>query len=104
MQVPLQITFRNVDRSDALEQRIRSDASKLERFHPRITRCRVTIEETSRHHEPQGRQFAVCIEVRVPGKDLTAAKDDQDIYVAVRDGFTAVRRQLEDLAKEMRYI
>jgi len=103
MQVPLQITFRNVDRSDALEQRIRSDASKLERFHPRITRCRVTIEETNRH-QAQGRQFAVSIEVRVPGKDLTAARDDQDIFVAVRDGFTAVRRQLEELAKDMRFI
>ncbi|HET9579134.1 MAG TPA: HPF/RaiA family ribosome-associated protein [Usitatibacter sp.] len=101
MQVPLQITFRNIDRSDALETRIRADASKLERFHPRITRCRVTIEETLRHHS-QGRQFAVAIEVRVPGKDLSALKDDEDVYVAVRDGFVAMRRQLEDLAKETR--
>ena len=101
MQVPLQITFRNIERSDALEARIRADASKLERFHPRITRCRVTIEETQRHHT-QGRQYAVSIEVRVPGKDLSSAKDDEDVYVAVRDGFIAIRRQLEDVAKEMK--
>lgn len=101
MQVPLQITFRNVERSEALEARIRADATKLERFHPRITRCRATVEETQRHHT-QGRMFAVGIEVRVPGKDLSAAKEDEDVYIAVRDAFTAVRRQLEDLAKEMR--
>jgi ribosomal subunit interface protein len=101
MQVPLQITFRNIDRSDALDARIRGDASKLERFHPRINRCRVTLEETQRHHT-QGRQFAVSIEVRVPGQDLTAEKRDEDVYVAVRDAFLAIRRQLEELAKEMR--
>lgn len=103
MQVPLQITFRNVERSDALESRIRNDASKLERFHPRINRCRVTIEETQRHHT-QGRRFSVGIEVRVPGRDVTAAKDDEDVYVAVRDTFLAVRRQLEDLAKDLRVL
>lgn len=103
MQVPLQITFRNVERSDALESRIRNDASKLERFHPRINRCRVTIEETQRHHI-QGRRFSVGIEVRVPGRDVTAAKDDEDVYVAVRDTFLAVRRQLEDLAKDLRVL
>ena len=101
MQVPLQITFRNIDRSDALETRIRADATKLERFHPRINRCRVTIEETQRHHL-QGRQFAVSIEVRVPGKDLLAAKDDADVYVAVRDAFAALRSQLDDLSRETR--
>ena len=101
MQVPLQITFRNIERSDTLESRIRADATKLERFHPRITRCRVTIEETQRHHT-QGRQFTVCIEVRVPGRDLSANKDDEDVYVAVRDAFTAARRQLEEIAREMR--
>jgi ribosomal subunit interface protein len=101
MQVPLQITFRNIERSDALDMRIRADASRLERFHPRITRCRVTIEEVQRHHQ-QPRQFAVSIEVRVPGRDLAANKDDDDVYVAVRDAFLAVRRQLEDLAREMR--
>jgi ribosomal subunit interface protein len=103
MQVPLQITFRNVGRSEALEERIRNDASKLERFHPRITRCRVTIEETNRHHQ-QGRQFAVSIEVRVPGKDVAAQHDHEDVYVAVRDAFLATRRQLEEISRGLRAV
>ena len=103
MQVPLQITFRNIERSDALEARIRTDASKLERFHPRISRCRVTLEETQRH-QTQGRQYAVAIEVRVPTRELSSTKEHEDVYVAVRDAFLAMRRQLEDLAREMRLV
>ena len=103
MQVPLQITFRNIGRSEALEERIRTDASKLERFHPRITRCRVTVEETSRHQQ-QGRNFAVCIEVRLPGKDIAAQHDHEDVYVAVRDAFHATRRQLEEIGRGLRAV
>jgi ribosomal subunit interface protein len=101
VQVPLQVTFRNIDRSDALDSRIRTEARKLDRFHPRIGHCRVTVEETQRHHV-QGRAFSATIEVRVPNAELVASKEDEDVYVAVRETFAAMRRQLEDLAKEMR--
>ncbi len=37
MQVPLQITVRDMPRSDALEARIWEKAAELERFHSRIT-------------------------------------------------------------------
>jgi len=101
MQVPLQITFRNFERSEALDARIRADASKLERYHPRIARCRITIEETQRHHS-QGRKFAVGIELRVPGHELACQKENEDVYVAVRDAFEAARRQLEEAARGLR--
>lgn len=48
MQTPLQVTFQNVPRSDALEARIREDLARLERIHPRLTSCRVVVEETQK--------------------------------------------------------
>jgi hypothetical protein len=39
MQIPLQISFRNMDPSPAIEARIREKAAKLERFHDRIIGC-----------------------------------------------------------------
>jgi ribosome-associated translation inhibitor RaiA len=36
MQIPLQISFRNMDPSPAVEERIRKKAAKLQRFHDRI--------------------------------------------------------------------
>jgi ribosomal subunit interface protein len=96
MQVPLQITVRDMPHSDALDARIRDKASKLEGFYPDITSCRVTIEELRKHHQ-QGRHFQVSIDVRVPGRELVANRaHHEDVYVALRDAFDAVRRQLEE--------
>jgi len=103
MENPLQITFHNVPHSDAVEAHIRDRAAKLEEFHPRITSCRVTVEEQRMHHH-QGRQFSVNIDVRVPGKKeiIVNRHHDEDIYVALRDAFNAAQRQLEDTIREKR--
>lgn len=50
MQVPLQITFRHMDPSPALEARIRRRAEELEQFSGRITACHVTVESRHRRH------------------------------------------------------
>jgi ribosomal subunit interface protein len=102
MQVPVQITFRDMPRSDALETHIRDSAAKLEEFHDRITSCRVTVEQTAQHHH-QGRQFRVRVDLRVPGKEIVSNRDHhEDVYVALRDAFDAVKRQLEETARLMR--
>ena len=99
----LQITIRDVPRSEALEAHIREKAAKLEEFHPRIVSCRVTVEELRKHHH-QGRHFRVRIDVRVPGhQELVANRDhDEDVYVALRDAFDNVARQLEEVVREQR--
>lgn len=102
MQVPLQIAMRHMETSAVLEAHIREKAAKLEEFHPRITSCRVTVEELDRHKN-QGRHFRVRVDLRVPGKEIVANRDhDEDVYVALRDAFDAARRQLEETARESR--
>lgn len=99
MQVPLQITYRGIHHSDALDARIRDKAAKLEELHPRITSCRVVVEERHRHKQ-QGREFTVSIDLRLPGHELFVNRDhDEDVYVAVRDAFDAAGRKLEDVAR-----
>jgi ribosomal subunit interface protein len=103
MQNALQVTFRDMPASEALETRIRQKAEKLEKFHPNITNCRVTVEESHRHHT-QGRHFGVKVEVHVPGGQPVVAtlKHDEDVYVALRDAFGSVRRRLEEGLRETR--
>ena len=102
MQTPLKITMRNFPRSEALEDRIRQKAAKLDQFHPNVTGCEVAIEEQRRHHE-QGHWFNVRVVVRVPGHDLVVNRDhDEDPYVALRDAFDAIARRLEDVARLQR--
>ena len=98
----MQITVRNFRHSDALEAQIRDRVAKLEEFHTRITSCRVTIEESRKHHH-QGRLFQVRIDVRVPQREIVATHDhNEDIYVALRDAFDSARRQLEEVVRELR--
>jgi ribosome-associated translation inhibitor RaiA/cold shock CspA family protein len=107
MQLPVQITFRNVPRSNAVEAKIRERASKLDTYYDRITGCHVTVEAPHRHHH-QGKLFQVGIELVLPGTELVVNRAAQehhaheDVFVAVRDAFDAARRQLEDYARRQR--
>lgn len=102
MQTPLQITFHGAPRSEALEARIREKAARLEKFYPRITSCRVAVEERDRHRH-QGKEFRIRLDVRVPEHEIVVNRDHhEDVYVALRDAFHAAARQLEDVAREQR--
>lgn len=104
MQVTPEIVFRNIDRSDAVEAKVREKIEALERYCDRITACRVMIEEPHRRHTA-GNLFHIRIDLTVPGKEIVVRRDPpadharEDVYVAVRDAFDAVRRQLEDYVR-----
>jgi ribosomal subunit interface protein len=102
MKIPLQVTFRDMPSSDAVETRIREKADKLGRFYDRIMGCRVVIEMPQRHKH-QGKLHSVRIDLTVPGAELVANHaQHEDVYVAIRDAFTAITRQLEDYARKQR--
>lgn len=103
MQVPLHITVHDMPHSDALDARIREKVAELERFHPRITSCRVTLSEFGKHHQ-QGRQFEVRIDVRVPGHTeiVSNRHHHEDVFVALRDALASTTRQLEEVIREKR--
>src|SRR5450759_1707021 len=102
MQIPLQITIRDMEHSDALETHIRDKADKLNEFFDRIMSCRVVVEMPHKHHQ-QGKQFNVRIDIGVPGSEIVVNRDHaEDVYVALRDAFDAAKRQLEDYARKIR--
>jgi len=102
MQLPLQIVYHDMPRSEALDARIRDKVAKLERLHPNITSCRVTVDESDRHRQ-RGKHFCVRIDVRVPQHEIAVNRDhDEDVYVALRDAFSAAARKIEDMARLQR--
>lgn len=125
MQIPLQISFRNMESSEAVESRIREEVDKLAEFYERIIGCRVMVEIPHRHRE-LGKRFRVRVYLTVPGGEVVAnnepslhakrqdldsevrQKDEEiaaphkDVYVAIRDSFKVARRQLQDFAREKR--
>lgn len=102
MQIPLQITIRDVEHSAALETHIREKAKKLDEFFDHIMSCRVVVEVPHKHHH-QGKQFNVRIDIGVAGGEIAVNREQaEDVYVALRDAFDAAKRQLEDYARKLR--
>lgn len=103
--IPLEVVFRHLDTSEALEAKIREKIDKLGQFYSPIDSCRVVVEQRHKHHH-QGKHFHVLIDLKVPGHALIAGREpDQnpaytDVHVALRDAFKAMRRQLEDLQRQ----
>ncbi len=102
MQRPLQITTRDIPESEAIETHIREKAGKLEQFYPHIVGCHVVVEMPHKHRH-QGKLYNIRIEVKVPGGEVVVNRDlAEDIYVALRDAFDAVKRALEDYGRKQR--
>ncbi len=101
MQIPLEITFRNMEPSEIMESRVREKAAKLERYGDSVIGCRVTVDAPHRHHR-KGNLYHVRIDVTVPDGELVVSRESprdhahEDAYVAIRDAFNAVGRQLEE--------
>ena len=131
MKIPLQITFRNMPPSEAIENNVREKAAKLDSLYDGIMSCRIIIEAPHRHHH-KGKAYQVSIDMTVPGgeivvnrapKRLDGAKTPrpeelendlieshepskhgahEDLYVAIRDAFNAAARKLQDHARRKR--
>lgn len=99
---PIQITIRDFPNSIVLENHIREKAQKMEQYYSRINSCRIVITMPQKHKH-QGKLYCVAIDLTVPGKELVVnRKKDEDVYIAIRDAFSAVERQLESYAKKRR--
>lgn len=102
MELPLQVTLRDISPSAAVEGYIRERATKLDAFYERIMSCRVVVEAPVRHHR-KGGPFKVRIDLTVPGDELVVNRQvDGDLYVAIREAFDAARRRLEDYVRRQR--
>ncbi|KTC90297.1 HPF/RaiA family ribosome-associated protein [Fluoribacter dumoffii] len=103
---PIQIIFNNLRRSRSLESNVRNHAEKLGKYFDRIMSCKVCIE-THRHHY-KGKIYHVRIDIIVPNAELVANRDladnhaHEDVYVAIRDAFLAMTRQIKKYADKQR--
>ena len=107
MPFPIEVAFRDMDPTPALEDFVNQWCTKLEHLYDRIERCHVVVERPhQRHHK--GNRFQVRVTLSVPGPDIVVSRDPsldgahEDVYVAIRDAFQAARRQLEDHVRTLR--
>ncbi len=109
MQIPVEIAFHNCERSDSVEDSIRLHIDRLEEIHPRLTGCRVRVDQRNdnpTHTIPP----VVRIEISVPGrKDIVVSHEPDhlqrkfqhpDVRNAIGEAFRIAERQL-NVAKEL---
>lgn len=93
------ITIQDLPESPIIENHLRKKAERLTQFYQRVNSCRIVITIPQKHKH-KGKLFSIHINLTVPGKELVATrKTAEDIYVAIRDAFKAVERQLGNYAK-----
>ncbi len=106
MQVPVQVSFRDMPVSDAVEAACWAEAEKLDRCYDRITACRIVVAEASGDGH-RGNTFQVRIDLAVPNGDIIVNREPpahhgDDVRVAVREAFARARCQLEDYIRRHR--
>jgi cold shock CspA family protein len=108
MEVPVQIVLKKVPQPNAVRAEVMKAANVLERFHRRITSCRVAVTNPDARHR-EGGLFDVHVVLKVPGHgELVVSRRAEDqperehLNVALRKAFAQARRRLQDSAREMR--
>jgi len=102
MKQPLQIQFHGMEASAAVETRVRELAGRLGALAPDLMTCRVGVE-LAQKHQHQGRPYSVRIDLTLPGHELVVNKvQDEDVYVALRDAFDNMKRQLDEVVRKRR--
>lgn len=108
MQTPVHVVLKNIPQPAAVRKDVIEAARVLERFHKRVTACRVAITNPDTRHR-EGGLFDVHVVVSVPGrKEIVVSRRAEDqperehLSVALRKAFAQARRRLQDTAREMR--
>lgn len=106
MDVPLELSFRNMDSSPTVETQVRERVARLEQFFSHLTSCRVIIAAPPR--QGGGSQvFHITIEMGVPRKGKLVVKNDdehekhKDIYMALGETFDIAERRLRKFSERM---
>ena len=99
MAIPLELSFRNLERSDFIEDNVKQRCKRLDTLSGEITYCHVVVGAPHKHQN-KGNHYEVHVEIRVPGAELAVTRNTgtsdahEDLYVALRDAFDALERRL----------
>jgi ribosome-associated translation inhibitor RaiA len=108
MDLPLELTFRDVVKTDGLESLIRNKVDKLEKICDYINGCRIVVEKPQTHQE-RGNPYRVRIDVTVPPRhELVAERGpmegniQEELAHVIRETFDGMERQLKELVEKQR--
>jgi ribosome-associated translation inhibitor RaiA len=102
--MPLRITYRDLEHTDAVDAHIRKRAEKLSIGGALLPSCHVVVEAPHRH-KLHGGHYVVRIEASTADGDIIvdrspdAARQQESLYAAINAAFDHAVRQLHDHAQ-----
>ena len=107
MHSPVEIHFHGIEKSEAIEERVREKVSKLEKHFSRMTHCRVVLEAP--HRSPQKpKVFQIKIEIGLPRRqpivvchEREGSHANEELPLAIRDAFSAALRKVDDVGSKI---
>jgi ribosomal subunit interface protein len=99
MSICINVAFQGMPPSPALRSDIEARVERLMRLAPRLQACDVVVRHSEQRH---GKYYQVHVHLTFPVGELEAGKtphadySHDDPYLAVRDTFDALHRQLDD--------
>lgn len=108
MKVQTDVTYRNLEKTDAIESLVAEKIAKLEKFCDYMSSCRVAVEKT--HDRPDsGTPYRVRIDMTIPPSHELAVDRSPDVgtqytplETVIREAFEAARRQVVELVEKQR--
>jgi putative sigma-54 modulation protein len=102
----VEVHFHGIEKSDAVEQRVRDKVAKLQSHFERMTSCRVGIEATQRTAQ-KPKVYQIKIEIGMPQRkaivvthERVGSHANEELSLAIRDAFEAALRKVDgDAAK-----
>jgi cold shock CspA family protein len=109
MEVPLEIAFKDVEKTPEVEADIRDRVDKLEQVYDQIISCHISVERPHKHQR-SGSPYRVRIDVRVPPRHEIVVKQESGygdmhdpLNIVLEKAFDSVERELEDVKERQRH-
>jgi len=103
MRIPLEISYRGVEKTEPIEALLHEKCAKLERYCDHINSCRISIEKPQ-EHQTSGNPYRVRLDITIPpGKEIAVIKGNgkgdmhKELHAVIRDAFDAARRQVQKI-------
>jgi len=107
MTTPVEVHFHGIEKSEAIEQRVREKVAKLKKHFDRMTSCRVGIEVPQRTAQ-RPKVYQIKVEIGVPHRrpivvshERVGSHANEELGLAIRDAFEAALRKVDGMAAKM---
>jgi putative sigma-54 modulation protein len=104
----VEVHFHGIEKSDAIEQRVREKVAKLQKHFERMTSCRVAVEAPQRSTPQKPKVYQIKIEIGMPRRkpivvshERIGSHANEELGLAIRDAFEAATRKVDTMAAKI---